>query len=397
MTLAEVKAASQIIITTYGQISLPSVKQMNKGRKISLLHDISWNRIIYDEAHHVSHKNTNEYKGALVISSEIYWLVTGTPIQNNEKELYNLYSLFGLTNSKVYYDTGNNYIDTVKERVFYGTKAGVGLVLPALHEHVNHIEWETEREREFAWHIHSLLLFCHVPQKPPAAYIEAETENVNALRMKYLSRAQQVCAYPPMLNRAITHYEALLHRIQGEEALDEADVGVPLSKINAVLKTIMERKDNGCGKIVFCHYYDEIDAFAARLEPTLRVAKFDGRVPNSKRADILSQPVDVLLAQIKMCREGLNLQEHYSEVYFPSPHFNPATEQQAIARCWRMGQQKEVHVFRYLLGGTPPHPPSISGGLPSQPLTMDTFATQLHMKKQEFVNRMAAASAPLFV
>ena len=50
-----------------------------------------------------------------------------------------------------------------------------------------------------------------------------------------------------------------------------------------------------------------------------------------------------------MCREGLNLQKHYSEVHFTSPHFNPSVEEQSIARCWRLGQQKPVYVFRYLM------------------------------------------------
>jgi hypothetical protein len=43
----------------------------------------------------------------------------------------------------------------------------------------------------------------------------------------------------------------------------------------------------------------------------------------------------------------LNLQEHYSEIYFISPHWNPAIEDQAIARCHRIGQKKVVYVERF--------------------------------------------------
>jgi SNF2 family DNA or RNA helicase len=404
MSLAEIKTYP-LVLTTYGQMSLPSVKQANKGRLRSRLHEIVWNRLICDEAHHVSHQKTNEFKGAQQIKAEICWLVTGTPLQNSEKELYNLYSLFGLSNSKVYYNTGENYTDTFKEMVFFRTKSGAGLVLPPLHEHTIHVEWGSESEREFALHLHSLLTFCHVPQKPLAIQIEAETENVNALRMKYLSRAQQACVYPPMLERAIVHFERMLYEFrieaEGDEYgnLDASDLHVSQSKIDAILKTLVERKANGCGKIVFCRYYTEIDVIAERLrlaDPTIRLAKFDGRVPNSKRASVLSEPVDILLAQIKMCREGLNLQAHYSEAYFPSPNFNPATEQQAIARCWRMGQQKEVHVFRYILGAMPPGPPlgvdAEQIDLVGPPQTIDEFTTQLHVKKRELVDRMAIAA-----
>ena len=43
----------------------------------------------------------------------------------------------------------------------------------------------------------------------------------------------------------------------------------------------------------------------------------------------------------------MNLQQ-YSEVYFTSPHWNPAVEDQAIARAHRIGQTKKVKVYRFL-------------------------------------------------
>lgn len=439
ISLAELKAYP-IVITTYGQVSLPSVKQAIKGRMQSRLHDIVWDRVICDEAHHVSHPKTNEFKGVQALQTKICWLVTGTPLQNNEKELYTLYSLFGLPNKKYYYDTANNYADVAKQLIFHSTKAGAGLALPPLHEHTVNLEWQNEGEREFAWHIHSLLPFCRVPQKALAQQIVAECDNPNVLRMRYLAKAQQVCVYPPMLKGGtlLNPLGASPHTpLEGEMSSLDVDVlcegglpsmgvqgGHPL-KINTVLQTLLERKGNGCGKIVFCHYHAEMDVLYAQLlqaDPTLQIAKFDGRVLHSQRDDILQQPVDILIAQIKMCREGLNLQEHYSEVYFPSPDFNPATEQQAIARCWRIGQKKTVHVFRFLMGGMPPTPPNAGiiggidevsttggpgareegdsrvvepftggpGGLP--PLTMDMFSSQLHTKKQALVEKMAGAA-----
>ena len=56
---------------------------------------------------------------------------------------------------------------------------------------------------------------------------------------------------------------------------------------------------------------------------------------------------DVLIAQIQTCCEGLNLQ-HFAEVYFTTPHWNPAVEDQAVARAHRIGQKDEVDVFRFM-------------------------------------------------
>ena len=58
--------------------------------------------------------------------------------------------------------------------------------------------------------------------------------------------------------------------------------------------------------------------------------------------------MDVLILQIKTGNEGLNLQD-YNEVYFITPQWNPKVEEQAIARCHRMGQTKDVHVFRFIM------------------------------------------------
>ena len=63
--------------------------------------------------------------------------------------------------------------------------------------------------------------------------------------------------------------------------------------------------------------------------------------------DILNEKKDVIILQIQTGCEGLNLQENYSEIYFISPHWNPAVEDQAIARCHRIGQTKDVYVQRF--------------------------------------------------
>ena len=59
--------------------------------------------------------------------------------------------------------------------------------------------------------------------------------------------------------------------------------------------------------------------------------------------------MDALILQIQTGCEGLNLQENYSEIYFVSPHWNPAIEDQAIARCHRIGQKKPVLVKRFMM------------------------------------------------
>ena len=78
------------------------------------------------------------------------------------------------------------------------------------------------------------------------------------------------------------------------------------------------------------------------------VAIIDGTVSAKERARIFATAPKILILQIRTCSEGLNLQS-YSDVYFVSPHWNPCVEDQAIARCYRMGQTNVVRVFRFYM------------------------------------------------
>ena len=57
-----------------------------------------------------------------------------------------------------------------------------------------------------------------------------------------------------------------------------------------------------------------------------------------------------MIVQIQTACEGLNMQ-HFQEIYFTSPHWNPAVEDQAIARAHRIGQDQVVDVYRFIMTG----------------------------------------------
>jgi SNF2 family DNA or RNA helicase len=59
----------------------------------------------------------------------------------------------------------------------------------------------------------------------------------------------------------------------------------------------------------------------------------------------------VLIIQIKCGGQGLNIQ-CATRVYIMSPSWNPSTELQAIGRCHRSGQTKEVHVKKFVYNDT---------------------------------------------
>jgi SNF2 family DNA or RNA helicase len=163
-----------------------------------------------------------------------------------------------------------------------------------------------------------------------------------------------------------------------------SDVSNHSSKMDSVIGQIIERKENGSGKIVFCHFREEIDCVVQRLKAggVQNIVVFDARTSLSKRMKILkNDPIDVLVVQIQTGSEGLNLQSKFSEIYFVSPHWNPAVEQQAIARCHRIGQEKTVHVFKYEMDSFEVEVEM--GDEPRNIKTLDQYIYNMHNGKRE--------------
>ena len=78
----------------------------------------------------------------------------------------------------------------------------------------------------------------------------------------------------------------------------------------------------------------------------------EGKVPENKREKILrgfreTEKPAVLISQIRTGGIGVNIQAA-SVVFIAEPQWKPSTESQAIARCHRMGQTRNVLVYRIL-------------------------------------------------
>jgi SNF2 family DNA or RNA helicase len=223
------------------------------------------------------------------------------------------------------------------------TKAQVGIQLPAVTTKLNVVEWKNDKEKELAEEIHAALIFSRVyPKKYDFLPNTLKHENTMTLML----RARQACIYPKMMEKSLDNLtQAGLISNLYTSYKEDFDYS---SKLHSVIMAIWERRNNGCGKLVFCHFREEINEIARRLDwEGITVAIIDGRTSSAKRSDILNKKYDVIILQIQSGCEGLNLQENYSEIYFTGPHWNPAVEDQAIARCHRIGQTKPVFVQRF--------------------------------------------------
>lgn len=330
--------AAKIVITTYGGITL-TLGQI-KQKSVTLLHRVAWSRIIFDEAHHLRNSKTTRYVSARLLRARIRWLVSGTPVQNRKNDFYSLCGMIRLPTS--FYTDSNNLRTLARSFILKRTKKQVGIKMTDIHIDKSIVNWTNRKEMELSEEIHSALAFSRVSGAKSSNLIVRSINGPLAL----LLRARQCCIYPKLMVKKLNNMVEtgfLSDYSSYKECFNHS------SKLDYAVGKILERKGNDCGKLVFCHFREEIDEIADRLKAggMTKVATFDGRTSNSKRYDILNDKNEVLILQIQTGCEGLNLQENYSEIYFISPNWNPAVEDQAIARCHRIGQTKDVYVERF--------------------------------------------------
>jgi SNF2 family DNA or RNA helicase len=377
--------AIDIVITTYGCVAMeepaaPTVASTTKPKKaatasaaavpvvLSLL-TFRANRVIFDEAHHLRNKKSRVFKGAMRVVGVAgathrpsVWCVTGTPIQNKISDLKSLCYVLGFRACDVMSEEKRKQIRN--EYVLRRTKVSVGMVaatttgaadadagdvtcaprLQSLEHYKSNVPWSSENELDLSREIHR----------------SARNTTDRAERLKLYTRMRQMCVWPSLLRRAGGDTDtAAADDARHGLSLDEYHVAVSKqSKMDRVVATMAAEADAGAAagvgrkSIVFCHYRREMtqlrDMLLRSVVGDSEVAIIDGTVSAKERARILTTEPTVLILQIRTCSEGLNLQS-YSDVYFVSPHWNPCVEDQAIARCYRMGQTSQVRVFRFYM------------------------------------------------
>ena len=122
-------------------------------------------------------------------------------------------------------------------------------------------------------------------------------------------------------------------------------------KLERLLEICEEAKENGQKVLVFSFFRDVINVVTEHLEDRT-FEPITGGVSNVRRQEIIddftkAEPGSVLVSQISAGGVGLNIQAA-NIVILCEPQWKPSIEEQAISRAYRMGQSRDVIVYRLL-------------------------------------------------
>jgi superfamily II DNA or RNA helicase len=325
---------TNVIICTYSLLSLHH-KIFEKD-----VYDV----VIFDEAQYLKNIGTNRFKSSEHIKAKFKVALTGTPIENNLAELYALFHLVapGLLGSRQ--DFQRHYVKPeelaeenveflkakLKPLILRRRKQDLSLELPDKTENQIYVEFsqkqkELYRNTALSW-----------SQKVNEAINQKGASQSKLYMLTVLLRLRQVCSDPAALP-SVTYKE------------------IP-PKISILLDMLEEITEEGHSAIVFTQFMSTFGRLRDLLKKhNIKSFEMHGGTPRKDREILLkdfsnekSEKGSVLLMTLKTGGVGLNL-TRASYVFHLEPWWNPAVENQATDRVHRLGQSKNVTVYRLIM------------------------------------------------
>lgn len=334
-TVAEVAAAADVVITTYAVLRLDA----------DAFGALEWGGLVLDEAQFVKNPATKAHEAARGIRAPFRLAVTGTPVENHLGELWAIMNLVapGLFPSRRAFDEryrrpieedGNaERRELLRRRIrplmLRRTKEAVAPELPAKQEQVLTVALTPRHRRLYD------------------ATLQRERQKLLDLLDDDLDR-----------QRFIVYRSLTLLRMLALDAslIDERHDGIPSAKLDALFEQLDDVLAEGHRALVFSQFTSFLGRVAGRLDAAgVPHAYLDGSTPARRRDDEIARfrsgEASVFCISLKAGGFGLNLTEA-DYVFLLDPWWNPASEQQAVDRAHRIGQERQVMVYRLVAEGT---------------------------------------------
>lgn len=324
-----------VIISTYGSLL----------NDIEFLKDFKFNYVILDESQAIKNPNSKRYKAVRLLNSYNKIALTGTPIENNTFDLYAQLNFLnpGLLGNMTHFK--NNFSDAIdKEKDVDASLLLSKIITPfMLRRTKEQVATELPEKTES-------IIFCEMEKEQRAVYNTFKNKYrdylLNKIDENGVEKSQMYILDGLTKLRQICNSTALVP--------SEEDFGNYSVKLEALIENIKEK--TGKHKIlVFSQFVKMLQIVKTRLEEEhIHYEYLDGQTTDRQsRVENFQNNADVrvFLISLKAGGTGLNLTEA-DYVFIIDPWWNPAVENQAIDRCYRIGQTKKVMAYRMICKDT---------------------------------------------
>lgn len=343
-----------LVITTYTYVA-----------RLDWLRQVSWDIIILDEAQNIKNPAAKQTQSVKSLSGRTRFILTGTPIENRLQDLWSLFD-FCLP----------NLLGTSKGFSNYGKKATIGNLLNGAQGTDNNSS-TTHNIQQFYTTVRNLVspyilrrlksdkqIIDDLPDKTEIdAYCNLSTEQIvlyqqsinelkssldqgleaiarSGLVLSYLTRFKQICNHP---SQWLGH---------GKYNPDDSGKFMRLKELCAVIADKQEKV------LIFTQFREIIPHLSEFCENIFKRPGIvlHGQTAIKTRAKLVEefqteQGPPFFILSLKAGGTGLNLTNASHVIHFDR-WWNPAVENQATDRAYRIGQKNNVLVHKFICRGT---------------------------------------------
>lgn len=316
---------NEVLVTTY---ALLTIHQQQLSQK-------SWNVVVLDEAHTIKNPNTKMSKAAMTLKAERKVILTGTPIQNHLSELWNLFQFInpGLLGNAEQFK--KKYIIPIEENKNKERQGQLKkLISPFL---LRRTKGEVIEE---------------LPEKNDINLPVELSDNELAMYELHRKKAEELALAEEGVKLSTLSEITKLRQMACSISLVDKTWKKASSKLSTFIALAESLNDSGGRALVFSQF----TSFLAEVRQVMDKIKLpylylDGATPIKKREEIVDEfqkgNYPFFLISLKAGGLGLNLTAANYVIHL-DPWWNPAIEQQATDRAYRIGQRNDVTVYHLI-------------------------------------------------
>ncbi|KAF8450185.1 P-loop containing nucleoside triphosphate hydrolase protein [Terfezia claveryi] len=323
----------------------------------NILKQIPWEGLIVDEGQRLKNDDSLLYKALSGFKIKHKVLLTGTPLQNNPRELFNLLQFIDPKDMKAS-RLEEEYGELTKENVpelhalirpyfLRRTKAQVLTMLPPMAEIIVPVSMTKLTKK----------LYKSILAKD-AGLIKAILGRGGSIKSTERTKLNNILM---QLRKCLCH--PFIYSDEIEEKVDDDEIShknlvEASAKLELLNLMLPELKERGHRVLIFSQFLGMLDVVEDFLDGLgMKHTRLDGSVSSmerQKRIDAYNAPNSELFAFLLSTRAGgvgINLATA-DTVIILDPDFNPHQDLQALSRAHRIGQKKKVLVFHLMTRDT---------------------------------------------